>query len=111
MTNWSCDANTRPSACWGRTVDRCRFQHGIAPQKIIHTQHMMSIHRIMEAFGQGHPIQIGMQFNFLPRLVKAIDHGNPENLLRLNTDRQGTLQFSLGLSSFRFTNHCNDFDP
>ena len=71
---------------------------------------MFSIHRIMKVFSQGHPIQVCIQFNLFPRLMQTIDHGNPENLLGLYADRQGTHQFTLGFSGFRLSNHGNDVD-
>jgi len=71
---------------------------------------MLPIHRIMEVFGQGHSIQIGIQLDLLPRLMQTINHGNPKYLFGLNTYRQGALQFTLGFRSFRFSNHSNDVD-
>ena len=50
---------------------------------------MLSIHRIVEVFGQGHSIQIG-KLNLLPGM-QTINHGNPKNLFGLNTHRQSTL--------------------
>ena len=64
----------------------------------------------MKVFSQGHPIQVCIQFNLFPRLMQTIDHGNPENLLGLYADRQGTHQFTLGFSGFRLSNHGNDVD-